>query len=474
MSYRRRLRVVLFVALLIGCVVSSSVFAQGRSGRSGYGAAGNGRGGEGESADTAPKAPLTYPERAVGAAAGTLAEYQKPTFEHHRFAISPDGTRLALSGEQKPAVETARPPAGKANTAAKGKAPKNNVLEVIDVRTGKPIVSFHPPSLFENLALSPDNQFLAAESADRPNVVYVLHLPTKKSKEFKPPIRKIVPGGLTFSRDGRSIVVAATDRALTIGLGDGATKEVKYEYVSPSAAYCAATNLVATGVSRSRRGKPEVHIYDLAQGKQIKQLDVPSAPLRVQFSNDGQWLAAVIAGGTVGVWQTSDWNLSSSANNKIGYDPGQLAVSADGGQVAVRPRSGAREETKIISVQSGETVQSLKTHEVYYMPNGLLAVASDNGPFYLDVAAGTLAELPPAGADDALAQGDSATAAVGDPSAQSAAPVQTGYGAVSPQPGSQSGYGAAAPQPGSQPGYGAYSPPDAQPGTPQPGQAGRR
>jgi hypothetical protein len=476
----------LFIASVV-CAVSSPVLAQRRATRGDRGAAGDrggygatGYGGVGGSRDstaaseTASKGPATYPDRAVDPSGGPLGEYQKPTYDHYRFVVSPDGTKLALSGAHRSKESAAaKGPPAKSKGAASGKpAALANVLEVIDVATGRPRIAFKPPALFENLALSPDNNFLAAESTDRPGVVNVLHLPTKKSKEFKTNLRRILPGGIVFARDGRSINVVGADRLLTIALASGDTKELKYEVTTPAASYSAATNMLAAGVSRSSRGKPEVQIFDVAAGKEIEQLAVPTAPIRLQFSADGKSLVAVVAGGVLRAWQTSDWTEIESTTTKIGIDPGQLAVSPDGTRVAVLPRTPGRMDSKVIDISTGDVVQTVRALDAYFLPSGVLAVASVNGPFYLDMSTGNLAELPPGAGDAALAQSGIGAATYGDTSTQSPPGGQTGYGVVTPQPtNDQPGYGVVTPQPtNGQPGYGVVTPPS----PPSPDQSGRR
>jgi hypothetical protein len=386
---------------------------------------------------------------------------------------------MVLSGHHG-AVEPsgAKGQPAKSKTASGKAVSQSCVLELIDVPTGRTTVAFKPPGLFENLALSPDNRFLAAESADRLGVVNVLHLPTRQSKEFKTNLRRILPAGIVFSKDGRSINVLGHDRLLNIALATGETKEIKYEVTTPAASFNAATNRLAAGVSRSSRGKPEVQVFDVGAGKEIEQLAVPTAPLRVQFSDDGQRLVAVVAGGVLRAWQTSDWTEIDTETVKIGIDPGQITVSPDGSQVAVLPRVPARMDSKVLNISSGELLQSVRALDASFLPSGVLAVASSKGPFYLDVTAGNVTELPPGSGDASLAQTGFGDAAFGSAASQPAAGAQTGYGAP-PQASEQPGYGAppaggqpgygAPPQPGGQPGYGA---PPQQPGygaPPQPG-----
>jgi WD40 repeat protein len=449
-----------------------------RYGTGGYGAAGASRD-SGGAAQEAPKGPLTYPERTPDAAGGTLAEYQKPTYDHYRFAVSPDGTRLALSGRHLVKDAAANDKAPKSKAAGSGKpAVTAHVVEVIDVASGRAVVAFKPPTFFENLALSPNNAFLAAESTDRTGVVNVLHLPTRKSKEFQTNLRRIVPGGIVFSSDNRSINVLGADRMLTIALASGDTKELKYEFTTPAVSYNAATNMLAAGVSRSSRGKPEVQIFDVAAGKETKQLAVPTAPIRLAFSTDGSRLVAVVAGGILRAWQTSDWTEVESATTKIAIDAGQLAVSPDGNRVAVLPRVPARADSKVIDLSTGDVVETLRALDAFFLPSGVLAVASAKGPFYLDLATSTLAELPPSAGNAALAQSGGGEV-YGATSDLSPTGGQPGYGAAAPQPTSQPGYGVVTPepasgQPPSSPGYGSYSEPAGQtPLAPDPS-SGRR
>jgi hypothetical protein len=341
-------------------------------------------------------------------------------------------------------------------TPAKGDAPAKlkrdasgkpiviaNVLEVVDVASGRSVVAFKPPVLFDNLALSPNNQFLAAETSQQAGVVNVLHLASRKSKQLKTGLRRIPPGGIVFSGDSRSINVVLPDRLLTIALASGETKEFKFEIASPAVSYSPATNMVAVGVSRSRHGRPEIQVYDVAQGKPTEELAVPSGPSRVEFSSDGRYLAATIAGGVVRLWQTNDWTSVGSVAGQFAFDPGQLAVSTDGQLVAVRPRGAGGQEMKVINITGGDTVQSIRTREMFFLPSGLLAVADVTGPFYLNTSSGSVTELP--GGDAALAQAGAMQTTDGDTSTQpgDASPaVQTGYGQVpAPQQNTQAGYG---------------------------------
>jgi WD40 repeat protein len=319
-----------------------------------------------------------------------------------------------------------------------------NVLEVVDVASGRSVVAFKPPVLFDNLALSPDNQFLATETSQQAGVVNVLHLASRKSKQLKTGLRRIPPGGIVFGSDSRSVNIVLPDRLLTIPLAGGETKEFKYEAASPAVSYSPATNMVAVGVSRTRRGRPEVQVYDVAAGKSIEDLAVPSGPNCVEFSADGRYLAATIAGGVVRLWQTSDWTSVGSVAGQFAFDPGQLAASPDGQLVAVRPRGTGNQEMKVINITSGDTVQSIRTREMFFLPSGLLAVADATGPFFLNTASGAVTESP--GGDAALAQSGAAQSPFGDSSIPTGSaatpPAQTGYGQVTPaQQSSQVGYG---------------------------------
>jgi hypothetical protein len=426
---------------------------------------------------------LKFPERRSTPAGGQSAEYQKSTYDHHHLVVSPDGTKMALSGrhvEKEPSASPDQPEKIKRDRAGKPIVTEN-ILEVIDVATGRSLVAFKPPTMFENLALSPDNRFLAAETSAQPGVVFALHLPSRKSKQFNTQLRRILPGGLVFAKDGRSIHALAADRLKTIDLAKGDVKELKFELSSPAASYNAELNLVAVGVSRSKEGKPEVQIYDVTKQTQSERLAVPAGPTSLQFSADGKFLAVVVAGGAVGVWQTSDWSRVGSVTGQIGYDAGPLAVSADGQLVAVLPRTG-RGETRIVDIGSRDRRQSLATRDAAFLRSGDLAVASANGPFYLSISSGALTELPAgAGLDPAspeataVAGQESGTAApavgygaVVDTAAQT--PPTTGYGVTSPP---AVGYGASPPQnadvaPSSdQSGYGRTSPP---PSAPDPSQ----
>jgi hypothetical protein len=433
------------------CVDAADVLAQRRDGgAAGYGQTAGARAVPGARDGAAAQRaggkaePVKFPEQRTTPAGGPVAEYQKPTYDHHRFVLSPDGTKMALAGrhlEREPSAIADQPDKLKRDRSGKPIVIEN-VLEVIDVPTGRPLVAFKPPTMFDNLAMSPDNRFLAAETIERPGVVHVLHLPSRKSKQFDTGLRRILSGGIVFARDARSIHVLAPDRLKTIALGNGESKELKYEMASTAASYSAAADLLAVGVSRSKEGKPEVQIYDVAEATLAKQLVVPSGPTSLQFSINGQFLAATVAGGAVGVWQTSDWTRVGSVPGRIGFDPGQLAVSTDGQLVAVQPRQLGKGDSKVIDVKAGDVLQSVGTRDAFFLRSGALAVANMKGPFYLNTITGALTELPEGAALDAI--GAEATAVAGQ---ASIGPGGTGYGTTdvvgAQPPAAQTGYGAA-------------------------------
>jgi WD40 repeat protein len=416
---------------------SSGGYGRSSNDRGTPAARGGREGGSRTAAGTSDDEELKYPTRARPAG-GTLSEYQKPSYDHHRFVVSPDGTRIAISGRhvQK---ENAGTPNEKTKRDSSGKPIViENVLEVIEAASGQQIALFKPPAVFDNLAISPDNQFLAAEVPDRPGVVYALHLPTRKSKELKTDLRRIVAGGMVFSKDSRSIHLVAPDRLITVALGNGESKELKYEIPSPYAVYSAETNLLAVGVVRSKQGRPELQIYDVATGKQTEQLATPSAPTCLGFSPDGAFLAATVVGGSIRAWQTSDWTVTATVAARIGYQPGQLAVSAEAQHVAVRPKGSGRDEMRVIDLGSGETVQSIDTRDVFFMPSGTLAIANNAGPFYLEVGGGSITEYP--GGDAAIVQASDSGEADADAATASASP-QGGYGLPSREAPVRVGYG---------------------------------
>ena len=307
--------------------------------------------------------------------------------------LSSDATRIALAG-----AHLAKDAAGKLDRSAKAKPPEPFV-EVIEVATGRSLAVFKDGAAYDNLALSPNGDFLAAEDTARRGTFKVWHIPTKKAKEL-PLTTRILAGGVAFSPDNRSLYLLSPTGMKMAPLAGGAAKEMKFESPVVSANYCAANNLVAVGVSRSRYGKIEIQVYDAATHRPVKTLGMPRLPSVVQFTSDGKFLGAALAGGALGVWQTSDWMEVGSTLNAFGFDPAQIAVAPDGLTVAVRPKLLRGTMTELIDTKSGEKKTPLIARDVYYLPTGIIALANMEGPHYFDPTSAVALALPPAPAAD--------------------------------------------------------------------------
>src|SRR5262249_51023082 len=76
-----------------------------------------------------------------------------------------------------------------------------------------------------------------------------------------------------------------------------------------------------------------VRIWDVAKGKELRQLTGPSGPWPLAFSPDGRTLAVGYDNGAVGLWDTKPWREGPQWQ---GADSGvwPVAVSPDGRNVA--------------------------------------------------------------------------------------------------------------------------------------------
>jgi hypothetical protein len=331
--------------------------------------------------------PPAPPAKSTGVAA--QAEHKKPTYEHNRFVVSPDGKRIALVG-----AHVAKDAAGKADRSAKAKPPEP-FLEVIDVATGRSLAVFKDGATYDNLAISPNGDFVAAEDVARRGTFKVWHIPTKKSKELQLATR-VLAAGVAFSPDNRSLYLLTPAGMKMAPLAGGAPKEMKFDSPVVSANYCPANNLVAVGVSRSRYGKIELQVYDVATQKQVKNFTMPRLTAVVQFTSDGKYLGAALAGGAIGVWETGEWTEVGSAFNTFTFEPAQIAVAPDGATMAVRPKTLRGATTELIDSKSGEKKTPLIARDVYYLPTGIIALSNDEGPHYFDPAGAVALALPPA------------------------------------------------------------------------------
>lgn len=341
----------------------------------------------------APAAADGQASETVGNQTEPYAEFRKPTYVHHRFVLSPDGTRLVLSGKHE-----LKDKAGK----AAGSFP---FLEMIDVATRSQVALVKETAVYEVMAVSPENAFLAAEDPAARGSVKVWHLKSGKVKAIKTGMQRVLPGGLAFSIDSKSVHALGPDRMMTLPLAGGAPKEVKYESQSVSAAYSPITEVLAVGLSRSKRGKSEVLLYNAGTGEQIKQLTVPGSPMALSFSSDGNYLGVAVAGGTLGVWKAEDWKPLGSVRAAARFDVGQLAVSPNGSVVAARAKGSAKDKAVIVNVSggggggggggSGNGHVRVATTDIAFVTPEILAIADKHGPDYVSAATGE-ATKPPA------------------------------------------------------------------------------
>ncbi len=341
--------------------------------------------------DTKKREPPAPPPKSTGIAA--QAEHKKPTYEHNRLVVSPDGKRIALAG-----AHIAKDAAGKIDKSPNAKPPEL-FLEVIEVATGRSLAVFKDGAAYDNLAISPNGDFLAAEDAARRGTFKVWHIPTKKSKDL-PLATRVLSGGVAFAHDNRSLILVSPTAVKTAPLAGGTAKEMKFESPAVSANYCAANNLLAVGISRSRYGKIEIQVYDLATQKEVKSWAMPRLPSALQFTSDGKFLGAALAGGALAVWQSSDWTEVGSTLNAFNFEPAQIAVAPDGLTVAVRPKSLRGTMTELVDIKSGEKKTSLIARDVYYLPTGIVALSGVEGPHYFDPTSSVALALPPAPAAD--------------------------------------------------------------------------
>jgi hypothetical protein len=211
---------------------------------------------------------------------------------------------------------------------------------------------------------------------------------------------RVLAGGVAFSPDNRSLYLLTPAGMKMAPLAGGVPKEMKFDSPVVSANYCPANNLVAVGVSRSRYGKIELQVYDVATQKQVKNFTMPRLPAVVQFTSDGKFLGAALAGGAIGVWETGEWTEVGSAFNTFTFEPAQIALAPDGATMAIRPKALRGVTTELIDSKTGDKKTPLIARDVYYLPTGIIALAGPEGPHYFDPAGAVALALPPAPAAD--------------------------------------------------------------------------
>jgi WD40 repeat protein len=197
------------------------------------------------------------------------------------------------------------------------------------------VVTHGTPSFLSRLELSPDGQFLAwmapKEKDGKTPEVHVWDINAKKEKwKFDGPDLHSFPE-IAFSPDGRYLAIPGNP-LLVWDLVQGKvhpTPEQDGKKVAPvRCVFSADSKLMVCDDT----------LWDVTTAKQHCVLEGPRAPyyhLNFLFSPDGKTLAAIGVDNAIRTWDTTTGKLKNAVQPLLHL----MAVSADGGKIAVMDRS---------------------------------------------------------------------------------------------------------------------------------------
>jgi RNA polymerase sigma factor (sigma-70 family) len=253
----------------------------------------------------------------------------------YRFALSPDGKRVAVAGFLP------REPNGPIQASVRvldvssGKEARtfpredrdvydcclrftpdgqlllflgNGVLRVEEVATGVELLRQQfPRDIMPEMAVSPDGSTVAVVPGPNARKLYVWNW--QAGAEPRPlPVGNFVPRWVAFSADGK-LLASTSDREGTVRLWDVASGRARPPLVLPEGPGCRTGEVVYTPdgkvlavsgtVYARRRQSTSVHLWDPATGRSLGRLDSRGGQLAV--SPDSRLLAVGRAGG-VQIW----------------------------------------------------------------------------------------------------------------------------------------------------------------------------
>jgi WD40 repeat protein len=275
----------------------------------------------------------------TGSSDNTLRLWDRATGkEIRRFTIPNVQPAAMRAGKGLPVARLGmRPGAGQlvaalshdGNTLAVGL--NNNQIQLWDVPTGKEIRQLKgPPAGTVTFAFSPDDRILALRSGDR--TIHLLETGTGneirlvQAKQQQGPVRLVVVNGfivgdagpLAIARGGRVLASAETEfdkqdpkpfvKLTNLDTGEQITRIDAMPGAS-AIAFDAAGKVLAYANNNS------IRLRDAADGKEIREINLPGGAVTVLFAPDGKTIAARARDGTVRLFQTETGNEVHTLGN---------------------------------------------------------------------------------------------------------------------------------------------------------------
>jgi RNA polymerase sigma factor (sigma-70 family) len=256
-----------------------------------------------------------------------------------------------------------------------------------DVRTGKELGS--PPGLDKPitcLAVAAGGTLLA--TGDLGGFIHLWDMPSGREVR-RGEGRRGTWGRLAFAPDGKSLATVDFTKAVLSFWDVAAGTERRTLTLSKGALAAAAFSpdwrrLATAG----GRGQKVIRLWDLAGGKELRRIDVPSETFGVAFSPDGKLLASGDIRTDAGEAEVNVrlWNVATGKElRRFPMDVfavDQLAFTSDGKQLAAGGR-GLSPVARVWDVGSGKPVVDFPERDVMvgstaYSPDGRMLVTGDD------------------------------------------------------------------------------------------------
>jgi WD40 repeat protein len=289
---------------------------------------------------------------------GELRGHKGPA---HATAYALDGKLFATGGEDKTVriwevargqelrkftghTHAVRAVAFAPKESALASAGVDRTVRLWDVGTGEQIraLTGHNSAVIA-LVFSPDGRLLASaaeETEKSPSEVKVWEVSTgAETRTLKRENSRF--HNVLFTNDGKLLIATGLDRKASRGLvafWDVETGQLAKTLMTKDEIYCAALSpdgkRLATGSATLDKG--EMRTWDVATGKPLWQWDSPHALLlSVDYSPDGQLLAATGYGYKIWLWDAATGRERRQVWSKEGTGDRELAFSRDGKTLCV-------------------------------------------------------------------------------------------------------------------------------------------